>query len=188
MNGCATLTKPGAPFYGMGQKDKLATASMLQKQGKTSESKNLLSEICAEPAVPGVTDEALFRLAILRLGSEFEADNIEKCKKELDRLAQDFPSSSWTQLALPLRNFLASSGKALKQGKKLSEQNKSLSKENRELKDNSLSMAKELRNVKEINASLSKENSGLRQRVEKLKSIDLDMEKGNKHLGRPRVR
>jgi hypothetical protein len=49
-------------------------------------------------------------------------------------------------------------------------------------------MAKELRNVKEINASLSKENSGLRQRVEKLKSIDLDMEKGNKHLGRPRVR
>ncbi len=37
--------------------------------GDTREATSLLAAICAEPGVPGVTDEALFRLALLRLGS-----------------------------------------------------------------------------------------------------------------------
>jgi hypothetical protein len=188
MSGCVSLTKPGAPFYGMGQKSKLDKATMLQNQGKTADAVTLLTEITEDPGVSGVTDEALFRLGILRLSSGFEANNLEQGKKDLGRLAKDYPASSWNLLALPLTEFLALSDKALRQGKKLTQQNLSLTKENKELKENNLSMARELKNVKESNVSLSKENAELRQRVEKLKSLDLDMEKGNKHSHRPRVR
>jgi hypothetical protein len=188
LGGCATMTKPGAPFYSVGQKGKLDKATKLLEQGKTAAAEKLLTEISNEPGVPGVTDEALLRLGILRLGSRVTTDSIEKSRKELDRLAKDFPASSWTLLSLPLRDFLASANKSKQQGKKLAEQNLSLTKENKECKENSLSMAKELKNIKDANVSLTKENTDLRQRVEKIKSLDLDMEKGSKRFGRPRAR
>ncbi len=182
------MTKPGAPFYGLGQKDKLDKALTLQKQGKSGDAVKLLSEIVEEPAVPGVTDEALFRLGVLRIGTGFGADSIDKGKRDLDRLAKEYPASSWALLASPLKDFLTSSDKALQQGKKLSDQNASLAKENRELKENIVSMARELKSTKESHASLTKENADLRERVEKLKYIDLDLEKGSKRFRRPVVR
>ncbi len=188
LSGCAMMTSPGAPFYGMGQKDKLDKAFALQKQGKSEDAIKLLSGIVNEPGVTGVTDEALFRLGVLRIGSGFGSDSVDKGKKDLDRLAKEYPASSWTLLASPLREFLASSDKALRQGKKLSEQNVSLAKENRELKENIISMAREMKSAKESCVSLTKENADLRERVEKLKYIDLDLEKGSKRLRRHNVR
>lgn len=182
LSGCAMMTKPGAPLYGFGQREKLDQAVLLQKQGKTDDAVKLLSGIVAEPGVKGVTDEALFRLGIMRIGAGFDAETIDKGKKYLDRLVKEYPESSWTVLASPLTVFLATSDKGLQQGKKLSEQNASLAKENRDLKENIGSLAKELKSVKESNGSLSKENADLRDRVEKLKYIDIDLEKGSKRL------
>ncbi len=188
ISGCASLTRPGAPFYEMEQRDKLDKATMLQKKEKTAEAVTLLTKITEDPGVSGVTDEALFRLAILRLSSGFDADNLEQSKRFLVKLKKNYPASSWSLPALSLTEFLELSDKALQQGMKLKQQNISLTRENKELKENNLSMARELKNVKETNLNLSKEISELSLRVEKLKYLDLDMEKGNKHLRRPHFR
>ncbi len=184
LNGCATLSKPGAPFYGMGQKKKLSSALTFLQQGKTADAAELLSAICEEPGVPGVTDEALFRLSVLRLGSGMETTAVEQSKNDLVRLEKEYPSSSWVPLASTLREFLASTNNKLGREKKLKELNQSLSRENRELKEtnrelkeHNISLSKEQRVLKDSNLSLLKENAELRQSVEKMKSLDLDLER-----------
>jgi len=44
------------------------------------------------------------------------------------------------------------------------------------LKERNLTLSREQRLLKESNLSLSKENAELRQSVEKMKSLDLDLE------------
>lgn len=184
LSGCATLTKPGGPFYGTGQKNKLSGALTLLQQGKSADAAEVLTAICEEPGVPGVTDEALFRLSVLRLGSVMEANVVEQSKHDLERLEKEYPSSSWVPLASTLREFLASTNNKLLREKKLKDQNLSLSRENRDLKEENRglkehnnSLSKEQRLLKESNLSLLKENAELRQNVEKMKTIDLDLER-----------
>lgn len=188
VGGCAALTKPGAPLYDMGQKNKLSTALELQGQGKKAEAFELLTAICKEPGVPGVTDEALFRLSVLRLGAAGETNGVAQSKKDLERLAKEYPSSTWAPLASALGDFLASTNNRLQREKKLkdlnlslSRENRDLKEENRELKQHNFSLSKEQRGLKESNLSLLKENAELRQSVEKMKSLDLDLETRPKH-------
>ena len=152
MSGCASLSQKGGIIHQYGQERKLAKAVTLLKDGKISEATKLLTAICSESGVPGVTDEALLRLSLLRLGSIQEKNGIIKAQHNLDRLQEEYPSSSWTPLASSLSGFLESADDVRQQDRKL----------------------------KELNLSLTKENKELRESIEKLKNLELEMGRGTK--------
>ena len=139
LSGCATLEKPGGVLYRSGQEKKLTKAETLLKRGKTSAATKLLAEVCAGPGVPGVTDEALIRLSLLRLAAGQQA------RRDLERLTREYPASSWAPLAAILIEHLDAADEAREQNRKL-----------------------------------SRDNKELRQSIEQLKSLELEMGKGNR--------
>lgn len=175
MSGCAAWTKPGGFFYPYGQRAKLSQATTLLKQGDSSAAAGVLQDICAEPAVSGVTDEALFLLTILRLGSDMGSNRIAQAHYDLEQLVTDYPTSSWSPLASSLAGFLASVDERRQHEDMLIERNLSLEQENKELKGISITQTKELNAVKDSNLSLTKENSRLREIIEKLKNEKLKL-------------
>ena len=130
---------------------KLDEAVQLQKEGKTSAAMEKLTALCAERGVPGVTDEALFRLSLLTLksGLENDRDTSQLAQQKLERLRKEYPSSPWTGMAAPVTEALAATSELRRQNRTLKTQNQSLSKENQEL----------------------------RESIEKLKLLDLELEK-----------
>lgn len=153
LSGCATLIRPGGAFYPSAQENKLDRAVTLLKQGKTSAAEGLLSAICAGPGVAGVTDEALFRLSLLQLGSGQEKNGVTQALHTLERLRKEYSNSPWAPMAASLIEFLASADDLRQQGRKL----------------------------KELNLSLTKENKELRQSIDQLKTLELELGRGNKH-------
>jgi hypothetical protein len=152
LSACAGLTRPGGVLYGPAQKNKLARAITLLEEGKTSAAAELLSAISAEQGVPGVTDEALLRLSLLRLGSVQGNNGSSLAQRDLKRLQKEYPASSWTPAASSLSEFLALDEDARLQARKL----------------------------KESNSALTKENRDLLQSIEKLKKLELEIGTGTK--------
>ena len=153
LSACAGLTQSGGLLYGHGQKNKLARAVTLLEEGKPSAAAELLAAISAEQGVPGVTDEALFRLSLLRLGSIQDKNVVFQTKHDLERLQKEYPASSWTPLASSLAEFIDSDDDVRLQARKL----------------------------KDLNGALTKENRDLHTSIEKLKNLELEMGKGTRH-------
>jgi hypothetical protein len=147
----------------------------LLQQGDSSTAAGLLNEICAEPAVPGVTDEALFLSTILRLGTVRDMNDTVQAQNDLKRLVKEYPSSAWAPLASSLAGFLASAHKTRQQEETLAESNLLLKQENKEMEGLYQTLTKELKAAKDSNLSLAKENSGLRDIIEKLKNKNLEL-------------
>jgi hypothetical protein len=193
--GCATLTEPGGVFHQSALELKLSRAVTLLEQGKTSAAAELLTDICATSAVPGVTDEALFRLSLIRLGSVREMGGEEQAQNDLKLITKYYPSSAWAPLASGLTEFLASMEETRRQERNMKELNSSLSLENRDLKGINLSfmkeqktlkeanlfLTKEQKTLKELNLSLMQENRELRQSIEKLKNLEMELRSDPKH-------
>ncbi|HEX8960932.1 MAG TPA: hypothetical protein VF775_05100 [Geobacteraceae bacterium] len=136
LSGCATLEKPGGVLYRSGQGKKLARVENLLKHGKTSAATKLLAEICTEPGVPGVTDEALIRLSLLKLAAGQQA------RRDLERLTKEYPTSSWAPLAANLIEHLDAADDAREQNRKLTKENKELHQSIEQLKSLELEMGK----------------------------------------------
>ena len=132
---------------------KLAKAVILLEQGKTVAARDLLAILCAEPGVPRITDEALFRLSVLRLGTVYDKNDTLQARHDLERLKKEYPASSWAHLAESLLDYLTTADDLRQQNKKNKDQN----------------------------FSIIKENNELRQSIEKLKNLELEMGKRNKH-------
>src|SRR6185369_10983548 len=96
--------------------------------------------VCDAPPVIGVTDEALFRLALLHLGDEGSKGAV-RAQALLERLREEFPQSSWTHQAAPLATYLAGA---------------------KTLRDRQ----RELKTLRDLNLSLSRDNRELRQSLE----------------------
>lgn len=147
MAACSTFPKggDGSPSSSE-QRKKLEQAVELVRGGNTSAAGKILAKICREKAIPGITDEALFRLSIisLRSGSEKEAS-----LHYLERLQNEFPTSAWAKTAAPLADLLTQYEDTRNQ----------------------------IRNLKSANQSLSKENKELLQNIERLKNLDLQLER-----------
>ena len=79
------------------------------------------------------------------------AEGLVKTQELLERLKADFPRSIWTQQSAPLIAYLA--------GVKT-------------LRDRQ----REVKTLKELNLSLSRDNREMRQSIERLKSLDLELE------------
>lgn len=114
--------------------------------GDTVSARRGLDQLIAAAPQQTVTDEALFRRAIFALNEEDGAALIL-----LNRLQQQFSESIWNHQAAPLKSYLVRV---------------------KTLKDRQ----RELASLKSLNLSLHKDNRELRQTLEKLKALDLELE------------
>ena len=167
MAGCIIQTRPAGPSYRSGQAWKLSRAVVLLEEGNSSAAAQILSHIANEPFEPGITDEALFRLSLLHLGSVRESSDMTLTLKELKQLASKYPRSSWTPMSLRITGLLTSMDDTLRNNIKLKKVNLSLSQDNSRLKESNLSFAKE--------------NTELRKNMEKLKNLELELGKSSRH-------
>jgi len=133
------------------QENRFKEALEFLRAGNEQAARDLLEQVVEEPSRAGVTDEALFRLSVLFLREEV-SKGPGRSLELIDRLKNDFPQSLWTQQAVPLGAYL-SGVKALRERQR------------------------ELRTLKELNLSLSRDNREMRQSIERLKSLDLELEK-----------
>lgn len=134
--GCVKLTdKDGGIFYRYGQEQKLDRAIAELGQGHTDNAVALLTEVSKEKVLPGVTDQALFRLGILDLSTdEDEDDGLQESQKHLKRLKREFPASPWTAQGAPLLDLVTAVIEERRQNKAVKGQLQNLQKENRELR------------------------------------------------------
>jgi hypothetical protein len=150
--GCSMLRSKPLPEAGavVEQERRFAGALQYLMQGKEREAEQLLEQVVAGKALPGVTDEALFRLALLHLRDEGGKGDAH-AQTVLARLKKEYPRSIWTRQAAPLTAYLAGVG-ALRDSQR------------------------ELKILRERSQSLIRDNKELRQSLERLKNLDLELE------------
>lgn len=154
-SGCASLKGQGFVSR-FSQRQKLSEAVDSLQKNNPYRATRLLKQICAEKGIPGVTDEALFRLALLSINTDLDRENVTTTFKLLERLQKEYPDSAWTAQAGPLADFLGEHAAKLQKAQELSRQVKS---------------------YKDLNLSLARENKELRQSIERLKDLDLELER-----------
>jgi hypothetical protein len=171
--GCAaTKGKPNEPLaasrhYGSGD---LAQAVQLLKAGDSAGASRILNAICTGAPLPGVTDEALFRLALLSLRPTPDRPATRQGRLLLKRLKREYPTSPWTTQAAPLSQLIGAADELRRQNRVLqrsgSESAEELKRQNKSLKSTNEELS---RQVKELNSNL-----------EKLKHLDLELEQKNR--------
>jgi hypothetical protein len=151
LGGCATTEKRESGGYLQRYSDsrKLSSAVQLIAKGETAAAAKLLTGIVASPPAAGVTDEALFRLALLTLKPTTERPASAQGLQLLRRLKKEFPASSWSVQAVPLLELVGAA-------EELKHQN---------------------RNLKSNNQALTKEVEKLNENIERLKRLDLEIER-----------
>ena len=150
-SGCAT-GKPGESgglLQHYSAAKKLARAEKLLAQGDPAGAAKLLHAICSDGAQPGVTDEALFRLALLSLKASVDRPLSGQGPRLLRRLKKEYPDSPWTAQAAPLVELINVT-------EELRHQNRSLTSANQSL----------VREIDDLNGNL-----------ERLKRLDLELER-----------
>jgi hypothetical protein len=120
------------------------------KTGKIQQVRELLEKVVAAAPISGITDEALFRLALLNIRDENGRGPL-RAQALLERLENEFPRSIWTHQAAPLASYLA--------GIKPTRDKQ-----------------RELKTLRDLNLSLSRDNRDLRQTIERLKSLDIELD------------
>jgi hypothetical protein len=148
ISGCAGLPR----FFTLSAQERNLSDAVTQlKLGNEPQARTLLEKIADSAPEAGVTDEALFRLAILDLRSD-GVSGLSRAQTLLERLASKYPDSLWTKQSAPLLAHLA---------------------EARILRNRQ----RDLKTLKELNLSLSRDNRELRQNLDRLKQLDLELEK-----------
>ena len=127
LNGCAVMNP-------INQISTLSSATELLKDGEGNAAIVHLEEISSQKGVPGITDEALFRLGLLYLDQKPRAKGLTKALNMLERLNKEYPESEWSILSAPLLKFLKETTSAQRKIEKLEETNTSILRENKKLK------------------------------------------------------
>lgn len=149
--GCAGIKErtPPLPAALSDQQRSLDEALEQLRTGKEQQARILLEKVVEGPSA-GVTDEALFRLALLSL-REDGVKGLQRSQALLERLADRYPASLWTKQSAPLLSHLT---------------------EARILRNRQ----RELKSLRQQNLSLSRDNREMRQSLEQLKQLDLELE------------
>jgi len=150
--GCASTAKKGesAGFVQRYSESKrLGKAVDLLAKGDSSGAAKEFNAISLGTPIPGVTDEALFRLALLSLKPGAERQSSGQAYQLLKRLKKEYPASPWSAEATPIIELLNA---------------------NDDLK-------RQHRNLKDANQLLSREIKDLNKNIEKLKHLDLELER-----------
>jgi cell division protein FtsB len=183
LNACATLhSLDSNHIYRQNQDNKLGKAIKLQNEGKISAAAEALIALCKERGVPGVTDEALFRLSLLYLGNglDIDKDSLQLARQSIERLRNEYPTSSWTGMIAPVAGLLTNTAELRLRTQNYKTQIQTLSKENQVLSKENQGLSKENQGLSKENQGLSKETQELRENIEKLKRLDLEIEQERK--------
>lgn len=136
LGGCAALPKQLGGSAPPARNRQLAQAVTLIGKGDSAGARKLLTAVVEAPPKLGVTDEALFRLALLHLKAASDRESNATAHHLLRRLKREYPGSIWNQQAQPLGELLAGTDDLRRQNRSCKSQNQSLSKENEELNRN----------------------------------------------------
>lgn len=166
--GCSTLKSFFDGFPGQGKTDAAAPApvqgdpeELLEKarvllaKGDTDQARKVLKPIPAAAKQPGITDQALFHLGILTLKEESESGTYTQSRQLFEQISREYPHSVWATEAGALAQFLT----------ELSQAQLAFDK-----------MKRQVKTLKDSNLSLTRENKEMRLNIEKLKSLDLELE------------
>ena len=140
-------------LHDLNQQSKLESAKDLLKHSKRAPAVNLLKEISNGKGVPDVTDEAMFRLAIIYLSSSPEAEKLDNSRKLLERLQREYPDSLWALQSSPLLELIIRI---------------------RLERDFKTEMHQEIEHLKS-------ENKKLKLSIERLKTLDIELEDKSGH-------
>ena len=154
MGGNGTVTRvvaPVEPTRVFTPVERTFAAALQQlRAGNESAARELLGQVVEAYPLAGVTDEALFRLSLLELRGE-NGSGETRAKELLDQLFRKYPASIWSRQAAPLAAYV--------------QETVSLRARKREI-----------RSLRNNNLSLSRDNKELRQSIERLKNLDLELE------------
>lgn len=157
LSGCAVVQKPlESQYQRSAQQERLAQAVNFIERGNTKQATSILAAIVATPGMPGITDEALFRLGLLAVPSDLEREEIANAVKHLERLQKEYPLSPWSNQAASVTDFLVNASRHLQ---------------------TTTELRRQIRSLKDLNLSLTRENKEMRLNIEKIKSLDLELEK-----------
>lgn len=160
LTGCTTLqTQTRGELQRSEQEKKLARAISLIQKGDTESATEVLESIADDRGIDGVTDEALFRLSILHLTPDADRESVLQALKPLERLRKEYPTSPWYAQASPLAEFLTNLSRKLQSATELRRQ---------------------LKTLKDLNLSVTRENKELKLNIEKLKNLDVELERKKK--------
>ena len=135
--GCAALrSSDGGIMERFAQSRNLAAANSLLDSGDRAGAAKLLARVVDSGSYPGITDEALFNLALLDLRPAGEHDSNAKALQLLKRLVKEYPASPWTQRSRQLLELLTGIDDLRRQVRSLKSSNQSLSGEVKELNRN----------------------------------------------------
>jgi outer membrane protein assembly factor BamD (BamD/ComL family) len=151
--GCASLermTVVTATWFVSTEERNFDTALQYLRSGNESAARDLLERTVDAKTITGVTDEALFRLALLNLRDE-GGKGEQRARELLGRLIREFPASIWALQGAPLAVYLQEAF-------------------------NLRVRQRELRNLRNQNLSLSRDNKEMRQSIERLKQLDIELE------------
>lgn len=139
--GCSGRDGRGLRFMAFSEQERtLDNARDRLRAGNVQQARSLLEKVVEGEQTAGVTDEALFRLALLNL-NEDGGKGLPRSQALLEKLAATYPDSIWTRQSAPLLAHLA-----------------------------------EHRVLRNRNYSLSRDNKEMRQSLEQLKKLDLELE------------
>ena len=179
--GCVLMQ--GSPVYPASRKpgsQALAQAVKMLEKRDTSGAAKVLKALSIAKSEPGVTDEALFRLALLSLSPAPDRPVSRRAQLLLKRLKNEYPASPWTVQAAQLMELVRVSEELRHQSRRLRElkaDNEELSRSNKEVKENNEALNRNLKEMKATNDELKKEISELSRNIEQLKNLDLELER-----------
>jgi DNA repair ATPase RecN len=149
------------------------TISQLEKGNETAATKQLQDISNSKDPLYGATDEALFRLSLLEIRKHDDPGTMQNIQKRLAKLQSEFPSSQWSRMSWPLTEYITQMEAMRADLRSIKQKNSALSKDNRELTQSNQQLQGTVQ-------TLTKENRDINQRIEKLKSLDIELEKKNR--------
>lgn len=185
VTGCATPERWGstAPAPSTPEASMLTEAVQMLQRGDSSGAARQLAVVCSGKQVPGVTDEALFRLALLSLRLRQEGIAAGEGARLLARLQKEYPSSPWTLQATPLMELIDRADDLDRQNRNLKASRRSLGAGRKELRQSNEQLLKaneQLTRTNEqlgrVNQQQKKEIEQLNMSLEQLKHLDLELE------------
>ncbi len=150
LTGCSGIIGIGTVADDTDSYQNLASAVTMIRKGLDSEARHYLELVIVYSREEGVTDEALFRLALLNL-NDGKLGGGKSTTALLEKLRVTYPTSVWTRQAAPLQSYLLGIR-------------------------NNRSRDKEITALQEKNLSLSKDVRELRQIIDRLKALDSELE------------
>lgn len=162
-----------------------AMAMQSLKSGKEREAQTLLEEVIAGKPLPGMTDEALFRLAVLHLGDE-EGNGDTQTRALLAQLQQEYPDGNWSRQATPLITYLDELGDLRNARDVLNSrwvqsqsQLRDSKHEAKTLQERNLSLVRDNKELQKRLDQLQKRLDQLQKDLNRLKDLDLELEQKN---------